>query len=207
MSVALGVIAVTLGACQADGRDGRGLQKPDAGRAAAASNAAPNTPSNAEEKTMQPQMMRDPREFMDPSAEDYPAPKLPLAEVVLQDATGAKHTVEVEVAANDRARTRGLMWRRELPGGKGMLFIFPDGDQVRSFWMRNTLIPLDMLFIDSAGVIVGIVESAQPRTLTSRTVGKPSTYVLEVPGGWTREKGIRTGSSVVFHGIGPMRVE
>ncbi len=185
VSVAVGMMALTLGACQADGRDGR---------------------RGAEERPMQP-VKRDRPEVTDVSAEDYPAPELPRATVVLQDAFGGRHAVEVEVAANDPMRTRGLMWRRELPGGKGMLFIFPGPEEVRSFWMRNTLIPLDMLFIDGDGLVVGIVENAEPRTLGSRSVGRPSKYVLEVPGGWTREKGIRPGSTVQFHGLGAIPVE
>lgn len=142
----------------------------------------------------------------DVNAENYQAPPLPEAKVVLPDAFGGRHVVEVEVAATDASRTRGLMWRRELPGGKGMLFVFPGEGSVQSFWMRNTLIPLDMLFIDREGVIVGIVQNAVPRTLTSRSVGKPSKYVLEVPGGWTQEKGIRAGSKVEFHGVGAIPV-
>lgn len=76
-----------------------------------------------------------------------------------------------------------------------MLFIFPD-EKVRSFWMRNTLIPLDMIFISQAKRIVGIVAQAEPRTLTSRSVGVPSKYVLEVRGGWSERSGIRSGSQV-----------
>ena len=67
--------------------------------------------------------------------------------------------------------------------------------------MRNTLIPLDMLFITSDLRIVGIVSRAEPRTLTSRSVGLPSQYVLEVPGGWTEKVGIRKGTTVEFEGV------
>jgi uncharacterized membrane protein (UPF0127 family) len=62
--------------------------------------------------------------------------------------------------------------------------------------MRNTLIPLDMIFISAEKRIVGIVAQAVPRTLTSRSVGMPSKYVLEVPGGWSEKSGIRSGSRV-----------
>ena len=131
----------------------------------------------------------------DPTAEEYPTPQLPRARIILKDAYGGAHAVDAEVAATEEMTTRGLMWRTQLPDGKGMLFIFPD-EKVRSFWMRNTLIPLDMIFISQAKRIVGIVAQAAPRTLTSRSVGVPSKYVLEVPGGWSEKSGIESGSQV-----------
>ncbi|KFA92410.1 hypothetical protein Q664_15520 [Archangium violaceum Cb vi76] len=140
------------------------------------------------------------RKVMDVDAKEYGGATLPRARVLLEDGSGGVHRVDVEVAATPEARTRGLMWRQELPAGQGMLFIFPE-EEVQSFWMRNTLIPLDMLFIDSAGKIVGIVENAQPRTLTSRSVGLPGRYVLEVPGGWSRATGIARGGTVRFQGL------
>ncbi len=145
------------------------------------------------------------RKVTDVSAEDYVAPTLPRARVLLEDAFGGVHSVDVEVAATPEARTRGLMWRTELPAGQGMLFIFPD-EEVQSFWMRNTLIPLDMIFIDSTGRIVGVIERAAPRTLTSRSVGVPGRYVLEVPGGWSQTVGLKRGGSVRFQGLEPIQV-
>ena len=142
---------------------------------------------------------------MDVSAEDYVGPTLPKARVLLEDAFGGVHAVEVEVAATPEARTRGLMWRKELPAGKGMLFIFPE-DEVQSFWMRNTLIPLDMVFINSAGKVVGIIDRAEPRTLTGRSVGVPGRYVLEVPGGWSRTVGLARGGTVRFQGLEGLQV-
>ena len=145
------------------------------------------------------------RKVKDVSAEDYVGPTLPRARVLLEDAKGSVHRVEVEVAATPESRTRGLMWRKELADGQGMLFVFAE-EEVQSFWMRNTLIPLDMLFIDSEGRIVGIVERAQPRTLTARTVGVPGRYVLEVPGGWCESKGISAGDTVALEGLEGLEV-
>ena len=142
----------------------------------------------------------------DVADEHWKGPPLPRASVVLTDAFGAPHRVRVEVAHTPDSRQRGLMWRRELPAGEGMLFIFPDA-QVQSFWMRNTLIPLDMLFIDDSMRVVGIVSRAEPLTRSPRTVGKVSRFVLEVPGGWTEAKGIRTGARVQVEGIGSVRVQ
>lgn len=136
----------------------------------------------------------------DVTAEDYPMAPLPRAHVRLKDAFGGVHRVEVEVAATQGARTRGLMWRKELPAGKGMLFLFPV-EEVQGFWMRNTLISLDMIFIASDLRIVGIVSRAVPQTLQSRSVGVPSQYVLEVPGGWAEQVGVKKGSTVEFEGV------
>jgi hypothetical protein len=141
----------------------------------------------------------------DISAEDYPMAPLPRAHVRLKDAFGGVHRVEVEVAATHEARTRGLMWRKELPAGKGMLFLFPQ-QEVQSFWMRNTLIPLDMIFITSDLRIAGIVSRAVPRTLQSRSVGVPSQYVLEVPGGWAEQVGVKSGSPVEFEGLAGVEI-
>ena len=126
-------------------------------------------------------------------------PPLPRAKVTLTDAFNAIHVVEVEVAATANARTRGMMWRTQLEPGKGMLFIFAD-EQPLSFWMRNTLIPLDMIFIGSDLKVTGIVSNAEPKTQTSRGVRAPSLYVLEVPGGWAEKNGIKTGSAVKLDG-------
>lgn len=136
----------------------------------------------------------------DVTAKDYVMPPLPRAFVRLHDAFGGVHRVEVEVAATPEARTRGLMWRTELAAGKGMLFLFPE-EEVQSFWMRNTLIPLDMIFITTGMKVAGIVERAEPRTLTARTVGVPSQFVLEVPGGWSQSVGVTKGSAVEFEGV------
>jgi uncharacterized protein len=136
---------------------------------------------------------------VDPSAEKYDGPLPDRGALVLRDAFGGSHRIMVEIADTTPLRTRGLMWRSELPEGTGMLFIFPN-EVVQSFWMRNTLIPLDMLFIDKRGKVVGVVQWAEPKTLSSRTVGKPSLYVLELPGGWTSKNGVAAGSTVELEG-------
>ena len=131
----------------------------------------------------------------DPTAEDYPMPQLPRARVTVRDVYGGAHAFDAEVAESEESQTRGLMWRKELGADKAMLFIFPN-EQHRSFWMRNTLIPLDMIFISADKTIVGIVAEAVPQTLSHRAVGAPSKYVLEVAGGWCEKAGVRAGSRV-----------
>lgn len=135
-------------------------------------------------------------------AQDYVAPPLPHAHVLLPDAFGGQHRIDVEVANTPDSRERGLMWRSALAEDRGMLFIFPE-EEIQSFWMRNTLIPLDMLFIDQHRRILGIVEHAVPHTRTPRGVGRPTLYVLEVPGGWVERMGVRAGSLVQLEGVAP----
>lgn len=105
------------------------------------------------------------------------------------------HVFTVEIAANDADRQKGLMFRKELPEGRGMLFDF-QRDQDVSMWMRNTLIPLDMLFINADGRIRRIAENTEP--LSERTIpsGGPVRGVLEVIGGTARKLGIAPGDRV-----------
>jgi uncharacterized membrane protein (UPF0127 family) len=142
----------------------------------------------------------------DITAQDYVMPKLPRARVVVVDAFGGKHPVDVEVAATRDSRTRGLMWRTELAEGTGMLFLF-ERDQPLSFWMKNTLIPLDMIFIRSDLTIVGIVERAEPKTFSPRAPKGDSMYVLEVPSGWTEKIGLKPGLKVTFEGTQGLTAE
>lgn len=109
--------------------------------------------------------------------------------------------VQIELARSPQEMAKGLMFRQKLAEDAGMLFIYKtDGDH--SFWMKNTYIPLDMLFIDVSGRVVGIVENAAPLTLVSRSVGQPSRYVLEVNAGYCRRHGLTVGSQLRLVGIG-----
>ena len=105
------------------------------------------------------------------------------------------HAFAVELATNDAERERGLMFRKALPEGHGMLFDF-DREQPVSFWMHNTYIPLDMIFIRADGRILRIAENAEP--LSDRLIpsGGPVRAVLEVIGGTARKLGIAPGDRV-----------
>ena len=103
----------------------------------------------------------------------------------------------MELARTDEERGRGLMFREHLDADAGMLFLY-EGEDIRRFWMRNTLIPLDMLFISADQRVVGIVENAEPQTDTLRQVGQPSQYVLEVNGGFAAAHGITASTPVEF---------
>jgi len=129
-----------------------------------------------------------------------PEAAAPQARVVVETAAGAHHAVTVEVARSEPERRHGLMDRAALDPDAGMLFVFDESAE-HGFWMMNTLIPLDMIFVDEDGRIVGIVERAEPRTTTSRTVGTPSRYVLEVNGGWAKAHGVAAGDRVRFENV------
>jgi len=105
------------------------------------------------------------------------------------------HTFAVEVADNDAERAKGLMYRRELPEGQGMLFDFHREQEV-SFWMQNTYIPLDMVFIRGDGRILRIAENTEPLSTRLIPSGGPVRAVLEVIGGTTRKLGIAPGDRV-----------
>jgi uncharacterized membrane protein (UPF0127 family) len=121
-------------------------------------------------------------------------------EVVIHTANGTATTVVVEVADTSDTQTRGLMYRDKLEPDHGMIFLFED-ERRHSFWMKNTQIPLDMIFISRTGVIVGIHANAQPLSLVPIEVGKPSRAVLEVAGGWAAAHGIATGDHVTYRNI------
>jgi hypothetical protein len=116
---------------------------------------------------------------------------------------GKTHVVQVELADTPEKRERGLMFRKELADGHGMLFLF-DEEAEHSFWMKDTLIPLDMIFVDSSGRVTGIIARARPLTLEPRRGGRCRT-VLEVPGGWAEAHGVRVGDRMRVEGIAPAR--
>jgi uncharacterized protein len=105
------------------------------------------------------------------------------------------HTFAVEVVDNDAERAKVLMYRRELPEGQGMLFDFHREQEV-SFWMQNTYIPLDMVFIRGDGRILRIAENTEPLSTRLIPSGGPVRAVLEVIGGTTRKLGIAPGDRV-----------
>lgn len=112
---------------------------------------------------------------------------------------------QVEIAATPEKREVGLMYRRDMAPDHGMLFIFP-GERVNSFWMKNTPIPLDMIFISRERKIVGIVHETAPFSLDGRSVSAPSQYVLEINGGLSRRYGFKAGDTVKFDNVKPESV-
>jgi len=126
-------------------------------------------------------------------------PKLRTGKISFPDAKGAPLTT-IEVAESDHDRQRGLMYRTRMGEDRGMIFTFAEKDD-HTFWMHNTCISLDMLFIDDDGVIVGIEESTPTMSDDTFSVGCLSKYVLELNAGWTRAHGVTAGQKVKLEGI------
>lgn len=105
--------------------------------------------------------------------------------------------IDIELAENDDERSQGLMYRRSMDDSKGMLFIFPQ-EEPQSFWMKNTVIPLDIIYVNSKMEIVKIFKNTVPFSEKSLPSEKPATYVVEVIGGYTDKYGIKEGDLINF---------
>ncbi|MGE0651595.1 MAG: DUF192 domain-containing protein [Alphaproteobacteria bacterium] len=115
-----------------------------------------------------------------------------------------RHTFTVEIAETGAQRAQGLMFRSRLAPDGGMLFIYP-AERRLSMWMKNTLIPLDMLFVASDGKVVGIHERAVPHSLRSIPSPLPARAVVELAGGTVSRLGIRVGDRVISKPLGTAR--
>ena len=104
------------------------------------------------------------------------------------------HRIEAEVAADEPSRMQGLMHRREMSANHGMLFVFPTVER-HCMWMRNTLIPLSVAFLDEQGQIVNI-EEMKPQTENNHCAATPARYALEMNKAWFAAKGIKPGMRI-----------
>lgn len=129
-----------------------------------------------------------------------PQPQTPAMPKVHLSTPQGDVVVAVEIVSTPAQIEHGLMFREHLPPDQGMLFLMTE-EKNWPFWMRNTLIPLDLIYIARDMTIAGIVESAEPRTDTLREVGKPSLFVLEVNGGFCAAHKIAAGAKVQFEGV------
>ena len=128
-----------------------------------------------------------------PGGERVHATEFQTLEIVTK--TGVR-AFSVEMAVTPDQLSRGLMFRTELPDGRGMLFDFKQ-EQIITMWMKNTPLPLDMIFIRGDGLIVRIAEQTTPFSTTTIPSGAPARAVLEVIGGTARKQGIAPGDRVV----------
>ncbi len=114
------------------------------------------------------------------------------SELTVETAEGERHHFDVELALTDRQHAQGLMFRRSLPADAGMLFVYPRERELL-MWMKNTFVPLDMIFADAQGRIVSIAKRTVPQSLEVISSRRPAKYVLEVNGGVTDRLGIEPG--------------
>jgi len=117
------------------------------------------------------------------------AQQLPVAQL-----NAGMHLIRAEVAADYATRMTGLMHRVSMPSNAGMLFIF-DEATTHCMWMKNTLIPLSVAFIDERGTIIN-VEDMAPQTEDSHCAGRPARYALEMNRGWFAARGVKPGSRI-----------
>ncbi len=124
-----------------------------------------------------------------------PQPELPKEKLVIVTRDGASHVFDVEMATTDEQQTTGEMFRTKTTQGGGMLFDwgFPRASQM---WMKNTLVPLDMIFINADGKIRSIAENTVPQSLAVIDSHGPVRATLEVAAGTTAKLGIRVGDTV-----------
>lgn len=128
-----------------------------------------------------------------------PPPPRPRDARVHVDASSGTATVRVEIARTPREQEKGLMERGQLDVDAGMLFLFAEAGR-HGFWMKNTVLPLDLLFIGEDGRVAAIVERT-PLGLDSDDGGVVSRYVLEVNRGWARAHGVKPGDRVRFENV------
>ena len=108
--------------------------------------------------------------------------------------TAGMHLIHAEVAADMSTRSQGLMFRQSLGPNAGMIFIF-DEDATHCMWMKNTLIPLSVAFLDTRGTIINI-ENMAPQTEDTHCAKRPARYALEMDRGWFAARGIKPGSRI-----------
>ena len=120
-------------------------------------------------------------------------------ELVFVDSSSETQTfyIEIEVASTDFERALGLMYRAKMDEDQGMLFLFPR-EQEQSFYMRNTLIPLDIIYVNSKMKIIDIYKNTNPLDETSLPSAAAAQYVIEINGGLCDKYGIKIGDKVVF---------
>ena len=110
----------------------------------------------------------------------------------VMELTAGMHRIEAEVAATDPNRQLGLMNRKTMPQQHGMLFVF-NHENTHCMWMRNTLLPLSVAFVDANGVIINI-EDMKPQTEDNHCAKQPARYALEMNLGWFAQRGIKPGT-------------
>ncbi|MCK9612181.1 MAG: DUF192 domain-containing protein [Bacteroidales bacterium] len=145
----------------------------------------PSKPHNKRKRQIQNEVVREPVFRKD-------------GELKFVDDGSIKKTISIEIVQSEAERTQGLMFRKSMPDSCGMLFIFEDM-QPLSFWMKNTHIPLDIIFIDNDFKIVSIAKNTVPFSTTSIPSGKEAMYALELNAGFCDKNGIKEGVKIKYN--------
>jgi len=133
--------------------------------------------------------------FALPAAAQQPLLSFDKDTLTIETAAGAKHSFNIELAVTPEQMAQGLMFRKQMAADAGMLFVYP-APSPTAFWMKNTYIPLDMLFIAADGHILNIAERTIPLTETPVPSAGPVKDVLELNGGTSQRLGIKPGDRV-----------
>jgi uncharacterized membrane protein (UPF0127 family) len=115
--------------------------------------------------------------------------------------TSGQFPIYAEIARSHAEQQKGLMYRREMAAEHGMLFVYPR-DQIMHFWMKNTHISLDLIFIDKSGRIVGFFENAVPGSLANMSSARPARAVLEINAGLVQALGMKSGDQIAYAKLG-----
>ncbi len=122
------------------------------------------------------------------------AASVAFAQLPVLELSAGIHLIRAETASTFETRAQGLMFRKHLGPNEGMFFVFPQSE-LHCMWMKNTLIPLSVAFVDEKGKIVSISDM-QPQTETSHCAAAPAKFALEMPAGWFAAKGIKSGTTI-----------
>ncbi|MDD5586964.1 MAG: DUF192 domain-containing protein [Alphaproteobacteria bacterium] len=128
-------------------------------------------------------------------------PVFSIGRLTIETGDGKTAAFNVELAETPEQQRQGLMFRRSLPQDSGMLFLFKSAAPV-DFWMKNTLIPLDMIFVREDGAIAKIAARTVPHDLTKISSGEPVSGVLEINGGEAERLGLKPGDKVLYPALG-----
>ena len=120
----------------------------------------------------------------------------PEKEILIANSNGEIKKFNVEIADNNETRSKGFMWRENIPDGTGMLFVWKR-EAYRNFWMKNTPTSLDILFFDADGKFLNVVEKTKPFSLDNIQSSEPSQYVLELMAGSAKIYNIYSGSQIL----------
>jgi uncharacterized membrane protein (UPF0127 family) len=131
----------------------------------------------------------------DPATSVLPLSAFPREPIVIETRSARRHTFASWRADTDATRTQGLMFVRDMRPEQAMIFVY-DPAQYVAMWMKNTLLSLDMLFVDAAGCVVKTVHEARPESLDTIASGAPVALVVELKGGTTKALGIAAGDRV-----------